>query len=122
MATCAAIVGGKLPDNAGEDSFNLLPALTGEKYDKPIRETIIHHSGGGVFSIRYNNWKLIEESREAGYDNGPTPGAPGQLYNLAEDPRERNNLWDERPDIVERLTNKLNLCREQGYSRSMGHN
>ncbi|MCG7852717.1 MAG: arylsulfatase [Methanosarcinaceae archaeon] len=116
MATCAAIVGDKLPDNAGQDSFNFLPALTGEKYNKPIRETIIHHSGGGVFSIRQGDFKLIKECREAGYDNGPTPGAPGQLYNLAEDPGEQNNLWDEHPDIVERLTHKLNLCRDQGYS------
>jgi arylsulfatase A len=122
MATCSAIVGDKLPDNAGEDSFNFLPTLTGVKYNKPIRETIIHHSGGGVFSIRQGHWKLIEECRKAGYDNGPTPGAPGQLYNLAKDPGERNNLWDEHPDIVERLTHNLNLCREQGYSRSMGHN
>jgi len=122
MATCAAIVGGKLPDNAGQDSFNFLPALTGEKYNKPIRETIIHHSGGGVFSIRQDHWKLIEECRKAGYDDGPIPGAPGQLYNLAKDPGEQNNLWDERPDIVERLTHKLNLCRDQNHTRPIGNN
>ena len=116
MATCAAIVGSKLPDNAGEDSFNLLPALTGEKYYKPVRETIIHHSGGGVFSIRQGDWKLIEECRKAGYDNGPTPGTPGQLYNLANDPEEKDNLWEKHPDIVERLTHKLNLCRDQDFS------
>jgi arylsulfatase A-like enzyme len=116
MATCAAIVGGKLPDNAGEDSFSFLPALTGEKYDKPIRESIIHHSGGGVFSIRQGNWKLIEECSRAGYHEGPTPGAPGQLYNLAKDLAEQDNLWEERPDIVEKLTRKLNQCRDRDYS------
>ncbi|MEE9167544.1 MAG: hypothetical protein V3U24_08835 [Candidatus Neomarinimicrobiota bacterium] len=72
--------------------------------EQPIRDYIIHHSGGGVFAIRQGDWKLIEGSKEAGYDDGPTPGAPGQLNNLAEDPGEKNDLWDQRPDIVARLT------------------
>lgn len=36
IATVADILGVKLPDNAGEDSFSLLPLLKGA--DKPIRE------------------------------------------------------------------------------------
>ena len=52
FGTCAAILGDDLPDNAAEDSFNILPALTGEKIDGSIREATVHLSGNGSFSIR----------------------------------------------------------------------
>jgi len=38
MATLAAILGAKLPQDAGEDSYNILPALQGESRSHPIRE------------------------------------------------------------------------------------
>jgi hypothetical protein len=44
---------------------------------------------------------------------------PGQLYNLAEDPGETHNLWDDRPDMVKHLLALLNTYRDQGYSRPM---
>ena len=49
MATCAAIVGTDVPDDAGQDSCNILPALLGEETEKPLREAIVHHSSNGVF-------------------------------------------------------------------------
>lgn len=40
----------------------------------------------------------------------PGPGKPeGQLYNLADDLAETNNLYQKHPQIVERLTNLLGL-------------
>jgi arylsulfatase A len=118
MATCAAIVGTELPKDAGQDSYNILPALLGEKPDEPIREAIVHHSGSGVFAIRQGEWKLILESKGAGYHDGPPkPGLPGQLYNLANDPYEKNDLWAKRPEIVKRLKKLLDKYKKQGYSR-----
>ena len=57
MGTLAAILHRPLPPDAGEDSFNLLPALERQPH-KPIRKDIIEHSNGGMFSIREGNWKL----------------------------------------------------------------
>ena len=57
MATCAELLGKKLPDNAGEDSVSLWPVLQG-KADAPRQEAIVHHSGNGRFSIRQGQWKL----------------------------------------------------------------
>ncbi|MHC4455867.1 MAG: sulfatase family protein [Planctomycetota bacterium] len=120
MGACAAIVGTELPKDAGQDSYNILPALLGKKLDKPIREATVHHSGAGVFAIRQGEWKLILESQGAGYHDGPPePGSPGQLYNLADDPYERNDLWDKRTEIVKRLTKLLEKYKKQGYSRPM---
>jgi arylsulfatase A-like enzyme len=119
MATCAAIVGAELPDNAGEDSYNILPALLGERIDKPIREATVHHSGAGVFAIRQGQWKLILGTKEAGYHDGPEPDELGQLYDLENDPYEKNDLWNERRDVVRRLTKLLEQYQKQGYSRPL---
>ncbi|MHC5061349.1 MAG: sulfatase family protein [Planctomycetota bacterium] len=118
MATCAAIIGTSLPENAGQDSYDMLPALLDENLDAPVRKTIVHHSGTGVFAIRKGSWKLIVESKGSGYHDGPPrSGSPGQLYNLADDPYEKNDLLEERPRIVKRLTNLLKKYKKQGHSR-----
>jgi len=126
MATSAAIVGSDLPAKAGQDSFNILPVLLGEKSDKPVREALVSHSSKGVFAIRQGRWKLIFDTKGSGGwvdpgDGKPKPGSPGQLYNLAEDPYERNDLWEKHPEIVERLTKLLQRYRKQGFSRIMNH-
>jgi arylsulfatase A len=126
MASCAAIVGTKLPDNAGQDSFNILPALLGEKAEGPIRAQLVSHSSKGVFAVRQDQWKLILETKGSGgwvdpRDRGPIGrDKPGQLYNLANDPYEENDLWDNHPEIVDRLRNLLERYKQQGYSRPPG--
>lgn len=122
MATCAAIVAADLPDSAAEDSCNILPALLDAKLDKPIRDAIVHHSVKGVFAIRQGQWKLILETKTSGgwvrpRGKGPKSGAPGQLYNMTDDPYEQNDLYDKHPEIVKRLTDLLQKYRRQGYSR-----
>ncbi len=109
MATCAAIVGAELPESTGEDSYNILPTLLGEKRNGAGRRDVIHHSSTGVFSIRRDDWKLILETQGSGgwpppRDGGPKPGTPGQLYHIFDDPGETTNLWDAHPEIVQRLT------------------
>ena len=121
MATCAAVVDAELPDDAAQDSYNLLPVLLGEKIDEPIRPDMIHHGVFGAFSIRDGEWKLILGTQGSGgwpppSDGKPDPNSPGQLYNIAEDPGEQNNLWDQRPEIIERLTALLEKQKEAGRS------
>jgi arylsulfatase A len=57
MATCAELVGVKLPDSAGEDNVSMLSALVSDPA-QPIREATVHHSINGYFSIRQGRWKL----------------------------------------------------------------
>lgn len=108
MATCADILGVKLPDNTAEDSVSLLPALHGN-LEKPLRDTIVHHSITGAFSIRQANWKLCLAPGSAGWSE-PRPGketqdAPRiQLFDLSKDIGEKNNLQAQHSDIVAKLT------------------
>jgi arylsulfatase A len=108
LATCAAIVGEKLPVTAGEDSVSILPALNGEKLNAPLREAIVHHSINGSFAIRQGAWKLCLCPDSGGWSD-PKPGkAPAgspafQLFNLESDPAETNNVVAAHPEIVAKL-------------------
>ncbi len=52
IATCADILGAKLPDNAGEDSVSILPALLGTT-TAPLREAIVHQPPARQLAIRH---------------------------------------------------------------------
>lgn len=121
MATLAGALGLPLPDDAAEDSFNLLPALQ-QNGHASIRPNIVDHSLQGLFTIREGNWKLIQGLGSGGFtlpkSADPAPGGPrGQLYDLDADPREENNLYDKRPDIVARLSATLDALQRDGRSR-----
>jgi arylsulfatase A-like enzyme len=139
LATCAAITGQTLPENAGPDSFNLLPALL-QNNTKPIRDYMVLHSGTGMFGIRQGDWMFIDGQGSGGNtmqgepalryadlhytntdinDDGTIkPGSPpGQLYDLAKDPRQTTNLYTQHPEIVERLKVLLEKCKADGHSR-----
>jgi arylsulfatase A-like enzyme len=123
MATAAEIVDFKLPRDAAEDSYSLLAAYLGRK-GKPVRETIVHHSVDGMFSIRQGQWKLELGLGSGGFSSPkreePQPGGPaGQLYNLKQDPGETENLYLKRADVVERLTALLERYKKQGHSRPL---
>ena len=125
MATCAAILGERLPADAGPDSYNILPALLSEKLGHPIREALVSHSVYGVFAVRQGPWKLILENQDSGgwvapAGTAPKPGSPGQLYNLDEDPAEQKNLFDKHPEIVRRLTALLEKYKAGGRSAPTG--
>lgn len=120
MATVADFVGFHLPDDAGEDSFDLLPILHGSKL--PVRKDVVHHSYEGMFGLRSGDWKIEFGLGSGGFSDPvevkPAPdGPPGQLYNLRDDPDEKNNLWLQRPDIVTRLTATMESYKRAGHTR-----
>ncbi len=122
MATLAAYFNMELPENAGEDSYNILPAILGQAYEKPIREALVTHSMLGVFAIQKGDWKLIEGTGHGGesdrvFEPVDLEGNPGgQLYNVKDDPHETDNLWNEHPEIVEELSSLLDKYKNNGRS------
>lgn len=85
LATLAEILDLTLPDNAGEDSFNLLPLLQGNNL--PVRNSAVNTACNGLPSYREGSWKYIAK---------PSP----ELYNLHDDPAEAVNLAEQHPDRV----------------------
>lgn len=123
MATCAEIVGYELPATAAPDSYSFLPVLLGQA--TVDRQVLVHHSGGGMFSVRQGDWKLVLGLGSGGFSEPvcahANPGEPlGQLYNLRDDLAETTNLWDQYPEQVARLSAELARCYEQGYTRPGG--
>jgi arylsulfatase A-like enzyme len=122
MATAADIVDYKLPDNAGEDSVSILPALLGEKYEKPLREATVHHSINGSFSIRKGRWKL-ELCPDSGGWSYPMPKSKKakdlpavQLYDIKKDIEEKRNVQHKYPEKVKELTALLQSYVDRGRS------
>lgn len=128
MTTVAAITGTELPQDAAEDSFNMLPAWLGE--DKaPIRPYLLEQAFAGqrTLSIRRGPWKYLDHTGSGGnnYDKGElkpfalpdsAPNAPGQLYNLEIDPGETTNLYFKNPEIVAELKALLDASKASGRS------
>ena len=115
-ATLAAAVGAEPGMEDGVDSESILPTLLGNDQDQVSRGPVVHHSVRGMFAIRDGDWKLVEGLGSGGFTQPAiieqVEGGPaGQLYNLKVDPFEENDLYKERPDIVERLTRTLNEIR-----------
>jgi len=118
FATFAALLDLPIPDGIAEDSLNTFPALLGKKQTKQIRDSIIHHSMWGIFSIRQGKWKFIKGLGSGGFTLPakifPKKGEPrGQLYDLTIDPKEENNLWNEEPKVVATLEDLLNQKKKK---------
>jgi arylsulfatase A-like enzyme len=119
MATAAALAGARLPNDAGEDSADLLPALLGRQAG-PVREATVMHSITGQFAVRQGRWKLVACRGSGGWSlpdaKAPPDAPPMQLYDMQADPRERQNLYGEHPEVVERLAALLGRYQREGRS------
>lgn len=102
LATCAEITGATLPPDAGEDSVSLLPLLKGSSDGG--RDTTIHQSHSGRLAIRSGEWKLIFQ----------VGGEQPELYNLASDLSETMNLAAEQPEVVARLSARMQSLIDNG--------
>jgi len=110
--TLAAIVGQKLPDNAGPDSFDCSAAFRAAKPAKPGRESLIHQAGNPSWhAVRKGNWKLIADNP------GKKKAAGVELFDLAADPTETTNVAKEHPERVKELTVLLEALRKADRTR-----
>ena len=134
LASFAALTGQALAPADAPDSFNVLPALLGEKIDKPCRDYLVEQdNGGNALALRHGQWKFIPGNgpgkkgagkRKAKVEHPAEkvaekdlPPIVGQLYNLATDLSETTNIAAAHPDIVAKMAAKLEEIKTNGRSR-----
>lgn len=117
LASFAAFTNQKLGDADAPDSFNVLPALLGKS--KAGREHLVEQAS--VLSLRVGPWKYIEPGKgpkiqkNTNTETGNDPD--GQLYNLASDLGETNNLVARHPDRGKEMAARLQQIRQNARSR-----
>jgi arylsulfatase A len=93
LATIAGLLDQSLPESAGGDSFDLSPVILSKRVDGPIRTSTILQTGKGRLAFRQDNWKL-RFTKNSNWRGGEVelPKTSYELYNLADDPAEKNDL------------------------------
>lgn len=121
MATVAEVCGIELDDNVGEDSVSFLPALKGSKIPGVSSRGVVHHSDGGIFSIRRGKWKLLFDNTGGSRRSNPKDkpvvnSADLLLFDMENDAVESTNLSAEYPDVVTGLKKLLAEYVDNGRS------
>jgi len=129
MASFAALTGSTLPNDAAEDSVNLLPALLGGSVARPPGVMV---GISGKPALRQGDWMLI--AGPTGRENPLPRGEPDwfrqlrgytaagdgtescQLFNLREDPSQRTNRAAAEGERVQAMLAQLQQYQPAGRS------
>ncbi len=105
LPTFAQLAGAKTPDNI--DGISLVPTLLGDPDNQKSHEYLYweFHEMGGKRAVRFGDFKAVQN------DMNKKPRGKIEIYNIVEDPKELNNLADQRPDLVQKARKILNSAR-----------
>ena len=115
MPTIAEVTGAAAPTDI--DGISILPELIGEAAagHKQVQHEFLYWEIGGWTAIRQNNWRAVR----------PKPNAAWELYDLATDPSEAEDLAATKPDVLAKLsalaTQAHEPVREGTFSRMDRH-
>ncbi len=122
LATFAELTGDTLSARAGEDSYSFLPELLDNSAPSARTSLTVSSGGSGAMVERQGDWKYIEAAtphwNETYYPGGPYITDP-QLYNIAKDEGESQNLYSGNPDKVSELKDIVKRVKET--PKSEGH-
>jgi arylsulfatase A-like enzyme len=78
------------------DGISILPTLLG-KPEKQSKRDVLYWEAAPQQAIRHGDWKAYRSA----------PGKPVELYNLADDQSERNNLAQAEPEVAAKLERRM---------------
>ena len=102
FATALAAAGVAMPTDKIYDGVDIVPRLAGEVNTPPHERLFWRMNGKQSFAIREGNWKLIR-----------TGETPPELYDLAADPGETENLATGKPEVSARLVATLGAWNKE---------
>lgn len=118
MATIADILGAALPENAGEDSYSILPLLKGGT--SPVRRHAVSCAMSGIPALRDGPWKMIAAPSGSGsFNRGRAQEQAATevlLFDLSDDIGETRNLAGSEPSRVAEMREILEKLIAEGRS------
>lgn len=115
LASFAALTEQSFDASTAPDSQNMLTALLGDS--RQGRKTLVEHAGG--LALRQGEWKFIPKRpgvKRAPLTDTETGNDPEiQLYDLAADVREMNNLSASNPNKAGELASLLEAEKAKGF-------
>lgn len=109
-ATFANLTGISVPDDRIIDSLDISSLLL-EKNKRSPRDTFFYYYKNDLEAVRHDEWKLhIRKHGEKTIE----------LYNLKEDISETKNIYNEHPEIVNKLENLLQSARNDTGDEALG--
>lgn len=125
LASFAALTDQKLDGSAGPDSINVLPTWLGQNLEKPCRDhLVLQGNNSSPLALRERDWVLVEKGvgrKNVDSKNSEVPVLVPvlELYDLASDLKQSNNLAEKEPKRVEAMSARLKTIRETGRSRGL---
>lgn len=111
VATAADLIGVELPDDAGEDSFSLLPVLLSGQPLMPRPPVLVQGNGkDSAIAVCTGQWKMIEWTTAGGAKSH-------ELFDLSTDTAETTNVAIEHPEIVSELSAVIQQAEASGRTR-----
>jgi len=119
FSSFATLTGSSLAPDAAPDSQDVLPALLGVPDAQGRTELVLQNNGSSPLALRSGAWVLIEKGgRKAGNKPGATGNAPRhELYNLAGDLSQTNDLAGKEPEKVQALAARLEALQNAKRTR-----
>ncbi len=100
--TLIKLVGGSLEQPLPLDGMDIWPVIT-QQAKSPHKEILANATPSGG-AIRVGDWKLVIKKNTAGKKKAATESI--ELFNLAQDPSEMNNLAVQNADKLRELTSR----------------
>lgn len=104
MPTLLEAIGAGASVPAETDGISLLPTLLGKQQSERPYLYREFPSYGGQQTIRVGNWKVVRQNMNKG-------NMEVELYNIAQDIGEQQNVADVHPEIVAKLTDQMERVR-----------
>ncbi|NQT39890.1 MAG: sulfatase-like hydrolase/transferase, partial [Planctomycetes bacterium] len=118
LPTFARLAGAKLPDDRTIDGHDVFPVISGETDAENPRKVYYFYSYNHLQAVRQGNWKLVlpRPARPAWCSwaaRMTTAVAELELYDLAADVAEEDNVAGEHPEVVAELMKLVEEARDE---------
>lgn len=137
LPTLCSLAGAKLPSGRTIDGANILPALEGKPLQRqvPLHWHYFNAMSAPVATMRDGDWKVLgidtkREARQPGAAWKPESMAKVkaielnsfELYNLKEDPAEKNNLAEKDPKRLKQMSDRLTKLQREVKAEGVSWN